>query len=112
MCVHTVVIVRKNSIVKHLLEQLVTLTHLTQSTIIPETVWTYIIDIIRHQLEEGVLQQWPHEGPLLEVLDQALADEVVEVGTPVGRPLQRGRRIPRNLRTKPARCHTPETGTK
>ena len=46
-----------------------------------------------------MLQQRPHEGPLLKVLDQALADEVVEVGAPVGGSLQRRRRVSRNLAT-------------
>ena len=56
-----------------------------------------------------MLHQGPHEGPLLEVLDEALADEVVEVWAPVRRPLQRRRRVPWNLTVEKSTCQMLES---
>ena len=56
-----------------------------------------------------MLHQGPHEGSLLEVLDQALADEVVEVGAPVCLPLQRRRRVPGNLPVEKSTCQMLES---
>ena len=53
-----------------------------------------------HVPQQRMVQQLAHEGSLLEVLDEAAADEVAEGGAPVSRPLQGRRRVPRDLQTR------------